>query len=147
MSRGILVFVVALALAGCSAGSTLAGNGSTAVTSQPPPVSVAPPDPNVAVCSKVQDLAAGRIQSTFKLWQRTGEGFNQRVGDELRNEATHLFSLAAQAHGAVATAIQHEAHGLTDISVAIAVYDDAAVGNAANRANSSLAEVRGACGF
>lgn len=150
---------VLILVAGCASGGAAKSAKPTAPTlarptSISPRAAVTTPkpkpkpvDPNIAVCGHVQNYVAGRVKATFNSWDTQSNFFDLRVGRELRTEATHLFSLGAQAHGAAAHAIQNEATGLVGISIGIEGENEADLTRAANRANSALAELRGTCNF
>jgi hypothetical protein len=129
---------------GSADGTTANGSGSSSTPAPEPSVSV---DPNLAACDQAQTLASGKIKRTFDSWDVDANEFNPRVARQLRAQATLMFRLEAKAEGAVASAIHDEAKGLTDISIAMETEDDFALGEAANAANSALANLRGACDF
>lgn len=142
-----------LLLAGCGS------SGSGVVGGSPPPAStkattsavVIPPpkpvDPNMATCSKVQDLLSGYIKDAFNAYKPATNEFDKQFAEKLRTGATRLYGLQPASTGAVTTAIGTEAKGLTDLSVAVENADDSAVIQASNDANSALAQIRGVCHF
>jgi hypothetical protein len=139
--------IAALLLAGCS--SSLQGGGmvsSAPLPSYTPP-STSAADVNQGVCDDVQNYMADTVKPTFQGWDVQRDEFSPRVARALRNEATKLYSLSDSATGATLTAVEHEAAGLVDLSIAVESQDDAMVGSASNRASASLAELRGVCGF
>jgi hypothetical protein len=88
-----------------------------------------------------------KVVPTFDSWNPQTKEFDQRVARKFRAEATHLFTLQADATGAVSHAIAREARALTDMSIAMSESNDPALGRAADQGNSALAQLRGTCNF
>lgn len=144
--------VLLLLVTACASSSNGAGTAAnTPVSSSAQAIQSAIPKPthptNADVCVKIQNYLAGPIKKTFKHWGVANDLFDQRIAKALRREATHLYRLSAEANGAVTNAVQHEAGALVNISIAIEQQNANAVGNASNRGNSAIAEVRGVCNF
>jgi len=137
------IAVVLVALAGCT--STTAG--STVLTTTTTTTAAPPADPNIAACASVLAYVQDHVVPTFDKWNPSSNEFDATVSNEMRDEATHLFTLETQATGAPAAAIHDEAKSLTDISIAMSEQDDSALATAADAANSALAALRGTCKF
>lgn len=150
MKRGGIAILAgaAIALAGCSSTGPASSTGSTTppiAAPTTPPASTHSADPNVAACRSAHRVLL-RVKAAIRDWHPYQNLYDQSVATKLRDAATSLYGPAAQAHGAAATAMHHEASALIDLSVALST-NDPNVASAANRSNSSLAEVRGTCGF
>lgn len=144
----IAAAVVAVALlAGCASGGSTATKTHVTATASTATKSAPPVDPNAAACASVHDYITSTVTTTFHSWDPDADEFDSTVGDELRDEGTHLFQLSGRARSAVAAAITREATALTDMSIAIDESDDSALADASNAANSALAALRGTCDF